>query len=123
MLWVDWDDAMRAPGMWDAAGLAATSLVFGDHDYARAALKGARRRPANPQLKRLVRVRVLQTVPCSALVAVRGANRVASFSGGSDAADMGVRSAPDPHGFWFERASNSPSNSPLGLFGARSSGC
>ncbi len=73
VLWIDWEDAMRAPALWDAACLAATSIVFGEHARAHAALQGLGVDPTDPELQRLIRVRVLQTVPWSALVLARGA--------------------------------------------------
>ena len=73
VLWIDWEDAMRAPALWDAACLAATPLVLGDAAGARAALHGLGVDPADADLVRLIRVRVLQTVPWSALVVARGA--------------------------------------------------
>jgi phosphotransferase family enzyme len=72
ILWLDWEDAMAAPVLWDAACLAATSLVFGEHDAARAALTGLGVDPADPDLARLIRARVLQIVPWSALLVARG---------------------------------------------------
>lgn len=72
VLWVDWEDAMLAPVLWDAACLAATSLVFGQDGDARAALEGLSVDPADPLLARLIRVRVMQTVPWSALAVARG---------------------------------------------------
>ena len=72
VLWVDWEDAMLAPVLWDAACLAATSLVFGETADAHAALSGLGVDPDDPELARLVRVRVLQMVPWSALVVARG---------------------------------------------------
>ncbi len=59
VVWVDWEDAMRAPALWDAACLAATSLVLGDHDDAEAALTGLGADPGDPELKQFIRVRVL----------------------------------------------------------------
>jgi len=73
VLWVNWEDAMRAPVLRDAACLAATSIVFGEHARAHAALHGLSVDPTDSELQRLIRVRVLQTVPWSALVVARGA--------------------------------------------------
>lgn len=73
VLWIDWEDAMRAPARWDAACLAATSLVFGDDASAHAALHGLGVDPTDSDLQPLIRLRVLQTVPWSALVVARGA--------------------------------------------------
>jgi hypothetical protein len=72
VLWLDWEDAMQAPELWDAACLAATPLVFGERDRALAALHAAGVDPADPALERLIRVRVLQIVPWSALTVARG---------------------------------------------------
>jgi hypothetical protein len=73
VLWIDWEDVMHAPELWDAACLAATPLVFGERQRAVAALSGLGVDPADPDLKRLIHVRVLQTVPWSAFVVARGA--------------------------------------------------
>jgi len=80
VLWVDWEDAMLAPVLWDAACLAATSIVFGQRGDAHAALDGLSVDPADPLLARLIRLRVLQTVPWSALAVARrqkGGDRLA----------------------------------------------
>jgi hypothetical protein len=72
VLWLDWEDAMQAPELWDAACLAATPLVFGERARALAALRAAGVDPSDPALERLIRVRVLQIVPWSALTVARG---------------------------------------------------
>jgi hypothetical protein len=71
VIWLDWEDAMQAPELWDAACLAATPLVFDQRDRALAALRAAGVDPADPALRRLIRVRVLQIVPWSALLVAR----------------------------------------------------
>jgi hypothetical protein len=48
----------------------ATTLVFGEQDRAHAALRGLGVDTADPE--RLIRVRVLRTVPWQALVVARG---------------------------------------------------
>lgn len=59
VVWVDWEDGMLAPVLWDAGSLAATSLAMGQGADADAALAGLGVTAADPELARLIRVRML----------------------------------------------------------------